>query len=54
MTIPTKPYDRKVIWQKAVEGKQRRGSWKYPKKVYATRFRMHGSADPRTRERVHV
>jgi hypothetical protein len=54
MSIPTNAYDRRVIWQKAVEGKQRRGGWKYPEKIYATRLRMYGSADPRTRDRVHV
>ena len=52
--IPTNTFDRKSIWQKSVEGKQTRGGWKYPKDVYATRFRMHGSVDPRTRDRTHV
>lgn len=51
---PTNPFDRKSIWQKTVAGKQTRGGWKYPKDVYATRFRMHGSVDPRTRNRIHV
>jgi hypothetical protein len=52
--IPTNTFDRKPTWQKSVEGKQTRGGWKYPKDVYATRFRMHGSVDPRTRDRTHV
>ena len=52
--IPTGRFDRKAIWQDSVARKQSRGGWKYPKKLYATRFRMHGSQDPRTRKRIHV
>ena len=52
--IPTNVFDRKAIWKRSVTGKQRRGGWKYPKEVYVTRFRMHGSKDPRAKERVHV
>ena len=52
--IPTGSFDRKAIWQDSVARKQSRGGWKYPKKLYATRFRMHGSQDPRTKERTRV
>ncbi len=53
-TIPTNTFDRKLTWQRCVEGKQTRGGWGYPKDVYATRFRTHGSLDPRDRNRTHV
>lgn len=52
--IPTNIFDMKRTWQMSMEGKQRRGGWKYPKDVYATRFRMHGSVDLRTRDRTRV
>lgn len=52
--IPTNAFDSKEIWHRSVAGKQRRGGWKYPKDVDATRFRMHGSKDPRAKEGVYV
>ena len=52
--IPTGRFDRKTIWQDSVARKQSRGGWKYPKELYATRFRLHGSQDPRTKERTRV
>ena len=52
--ISTDGFDRKAVWRRIVEGKQRRGGLKYPAEVYATRFRLHGSQDPRTRDRKYV
>ncbi|KAL2813750.1 hypothetical protein BDW59DRAFT_176662 [Aspergillus cavernicola] len=39
------------IWERSVRNKQRRLGWKYPPERYATRYRKHGSTDPRTRNR---
>ena len=52
--IPFNPCDRKALWQSNVARKRTRGGWKYPKELYATRFRRHGSQDPRAKYREHV
>lgn len=45
------PTPRRTVWQKAVRNKQRRLGFKYPPERYATRYRRHGSKDPRTNYR---
>lgn len=47
-------FDRKKRWQGKVKGKQTRLGFKFPKERYATRFRSHGSPDPRTLDRSNV
>lgn len=47
--IDPDPVPRRQLWQEFVQNKQRRMGWKYPPEIYATRFRRHGSKDPRTR-----
>lgn len=43
------PVPRRQIWQEVIRNKHRRMGWKYPPEIYATRFRRHGSKDPRMR-----
>ncbi|KAL4796540.1 hypothetical protein BDV19DRAFT_378057 [Aspergillus venezuelensis] len=47
------PMPRRKTWDFLVknENKRRRLGWKYPAERYATRYRKHGSVDPRTRVR---
>lgn len=40
---------RRQYWQESVRNKKRRLGWKYSPEMYATRFRRHGSKDPRLR-----
>ena len=49
ISIDPTPVSRRQMWQEFVRNKQRRMGWKYPPEVYATRFRRHGSKDPRIR-----
>ncbi|KAJ9222237.1 hypothetical protein DTO169C6_5366 [Paecilomyces variotii] len=49
--IDPTPVSRRKIWQEYVENKQKRMGWKYPPEIYATRWRRHGSKDPRTKDR---
>ncbi|KAL1984729.1 hypothetical protein VTN96DRAFT_8762 [Rasamsonia emersonii] len=48
------PVPRREIWQELVRNKQRHMGWKYPPEIYATRWRRHGSKDPRTKYRPGV
>lgn len=47
ISIDPTPVERRKMWKEYVGAKQRRMGWKYSKEVYATRFRRHGSGDPR-------
>lgn len=47
--IDSAPVSRHQMWREFVLNKQRRMGWKYPPEIYATRFRRHGSKDPRVR-----
>ncbi|EFR03322.1 hypothetical protein MGYG_06319 [Nannizzia gypsea CBS 118893] len=49
--IDPSPTPQREIWQKCVRNKQRRLGWKYSPEIYATRYRRHGSKDPRERYR---
>ncbi|KAK2756974.1 hypothetical protein FQN54_004942 [Arachnomyces sp. PD_36] len=49
--IDPDPIPRRQIWQKCIRNKQRRMGWKYSPEIYSSRFRRHGSKDPRTRYR---
>ena len=42
---------RQALWERCVNKREDRLGWKYPKEIWATRFRRHGSEDPRTRKR---
>ncbi|PYI00858.1 hypothetical protein BO78DRAFT_329029 [Aspergillus sclerotiicarbonarius CBS 121057] len=46
--IDPTPVSRRTVWTKMVQGKQKRLGWKYPAERYATRYRKHGSKDPRS------
>ncbi|KAL4946707.1 hypothetical protein BDV06DRAFT_231786 [Aspergillus oleicola] len=48
---PTTTSSVQQIWKHSVRNKQRRLGWKYSPERYATRYRKHGSTDPRTRNR---
>lgn len=48
------PTSGRQIWERSVRNKQRRLGWKYSPERYATRYRKHGSTDPRTRNRPGV
>ena len=52
--IDPTPTSRRQIWERSVRNKQRRLGWKYSPERYATRYRKHGSIDPRTRNRPGV
>ncbi|KAI9732270.1 MAG: hypothetical protein M1818_007589 [Claussenomyces sp. TS43310] len=44
--VTTAAYSRQETWEKIVRGKEERLGFKHPKEIFATRFRLHGSADP--------
>lgn len=52
--VDSRPVSQRGIWQDIVRSKQRRMGWKYSPERYATRFRKHGSKDPRTAYRLLV
>ncbi|PYH92005.1 hypothetical protein BO71DRAFT_330956 [Aspergillus ellipticus CBS 707.79] len=45
--VTTTPVPRSDIWIDAVRNKQKRMGWKYPVERYASKYRKHGSKDPR-------
>lgn len=49
--LDPKPFPRREFWQEraSIGSKRRRLGWKYSPEIYATRFRRHGSKDPRLR-----
>lgn len=50
----TAPIPRLKVWERCVKNKTRRLGFKCPKELYATKYRRHGSIDPRLRRRTHV
>lgn len=49
--IDPKPISRRSLWKEFVENKQKRMGWKYSSETHATRWRRHGSEDPRSKDR---
>ena len=50
----TAPIPRSKVWERCVRNKTRRLGFKNSKELYATKYRRHGSIDPRLRLRTHV
>ncbi|RAK94962.1 uncharacterized protein BO80DRAFT_291402 [Aspergillus ibericus CBS 121593] len=48
------PVSRREIWTFSVRNKQKRLGWKYPPEIYSSRYRKHGSKDPRSVQRPGV
>ena len=44
--VETKVVSRRQTWEDAIRGKEKRLGFKYPKDLFATRFRLRGSEDP--------
>jgi hypothetical protein len=44
--VETQIVSRRKTWEDAVRGKEKRLGFKYPKELFATRFRLRGSKDP--------
>lgn len=49
--IDPKPVSRRELWDKTANNRQKRMGWKYPTEIYATKYRRHGSKDPRDLDR---
>lgn len=49
--VETAIYSREDVWKEAVRGKEARLGFKHTRNLFATRFRLHGSADPWLEER---
>ncbi|KAL4904633.1 hypothetical protein BDW74DRAFT_178727 [Aspergillus multicolor] len=49
--IDPEPRARREIWEQAITNKSNRLGWKRDPAVYSSRYRKHGSGDPRTRQR---
>lgn len=45
---PTRPKDRRLIWQAQVQTKADRLDWSRQPEFYVTQYRLHGSANPWT------
>ena len=49
--VETTVVSRKKTWEDTVRGKEKRRGFKYPEKLFATRFRLRGSEDPWLKDR---
>jgi hypothetical protein len=52
--VSTQKLTLKELWEAVTTSKQQRLGFKYPKELYATRYRLLGSPDPRTTDRQFV
>lgn len=52
--VETTAVDRRKIWEDTVRGKEKRLTFKHPKELFATRFRLRGREEPWLKDRIAV